>query len=399
MLAPWVYAPPPDLQPSLLAKRLVQSTPVTVVKPVIPGLTTPLSHLPAILSAVFISQVIHEVGHAISAALDAVPIVSAGASFTIAIPAAFVSFPATTLQALQPYSRARIIAAGPFHNLVFWTVLLTVDWLGLANSFNRDVSDIGRVVVNIDKDSDLGSYIELGSIITKIDDVSLGSPEDIWTSYLTSISPPSPGWCVKHAELTTNPHSCCQSTTSSPLACFSSTMHHDHGCLDPVSVLTSDRHRCQVDEECPSEMLCVRPRDSANFVRIGVGDKTILWSGPKNEIYDQVEIGSRIPLLCPFWLVQHLTLFWSYLKMATLSLFLFNLLPLPYLDGTQFMQALLDMSLPEEHEEYDMNALESGDRRQRSRRDRWKERAGRSIGTVTSGLFVLSVVFALIDMR
>ena len=35
----------------------------------IPGLTVPLGHLPVVLIAVFISQIVHEFGHAIAAAV------------------------------------------------------------------------------------------------------------------------------------------------------------------------------------------------------------------------------------------------------------------------------------------------------------------------------------------
>lgn len=85
---------------------------------------------------------------------DAVPIMSAGASFTVLVPAAFVAFSTTALEALEPFAKSRIIAAGPFHNLVFWCLLLLVDRVGtgeiLTRTMYRDVSDVGRVVMGID---------------------------------------------------------------------------------------------------------------------------------------------------------------------------------------------------------------------------------------------------------
>lgn len=146
---------------------------------------------------------------------------SAGASFTVVVPAAFVTFPAAALEALQPLVRARIIAAGPFHNLVFWGLLLLVDRLGtgdlLTHTIYRDVSDVGRVVVGIDavrnptqiwgpetkrmQDSDLRGHLPVGALITKLDDTPLGAAEDLWTAYLTSAQAPPPdfGWCVARA--------------------------------------------------------------------------------------------------------------------------------------------------------------------------------------------------------
>lgn len=97
--------------------------------------------------------------------------------------------------------------------------------------------------------------------------------------------------------------------------------------------------------------------------------------------------------------------FGSYLKMATLSLYLFNLLPLPYLDGSQFVQALLEMVFQgsTRFDEYDVEALEAASTanevRPRRNRERWKERLGRGIPIATTCLFVLSAILALTNIR
>ena len=51
-----------------------------------------------------------------------------------------------------------------------------------------------------------------------------------------------------------------------------------------------------------------------------------------------------------------------YLTMATLSLYLFNLLPLPYLDGTELLRANLDMLFEGKTEAavYDVESLVDG---------------------------------------
>ncbi|KAF9000774.1 hypothetical protein BDZ89DRAFT_694473 [Hymenopellis radicata] len=65
------------------------------------------------LAALFCSQIIHELGHAVSGALESIPIQSAGAALTLVIPSAFVAFPTSYIDALKPLARARVIAAGP----------------------------------------------------------------------------------------------------------------------------------------------------------------------------------------------------------------------------------------------------------------------------------------------
>jgi S2P endopeptidase len=86
--------------------------------------------------------------------------VDAGASFTICIPIAFVTFSTAGLKSLVPQARSRIIAAGPFHNLVLWVFLASVTRLGLFSlaslvSGYQHISDVGKIVVSVDVVSQL----------------------------------------------------------------------------------------------------------------------------------------------------------------------------------------------------------------------------------------------------
>jgi len=101
--------------------------------------------------------------------------------------------------------------------------------------------------------------------------------------------------------------------------------------------------------------------------------------------------------------------------MATLSLYLFNLLPLPFLDGTQLLDEALDFvfaSSPTSSslDEVDLEALESGmslgrggryvggEGQGRGRgRGRWKYWLGRVIRFCTTGLVVGYVGLGAID--
>ncbi|KAG6878462.1 hypothetical protein C0993_006302 [Termitomyces sp. T159_Od127] len=125
---------PPDIR-DVLAKRSVDlgSTETesgdSFIKPIIPGVTVPLGHLPVILAAVFLIQLVHELGHAFAAAIAA-------------------------LDSLVPRARARVVAAGPFHNLLLWGILVAVGYTHVGSIFwfvgYRDVSALGRVVVRVD---------------------------------------------------------------------------------------------------------------------------------------------------------------------------------------------------------------------------------------------------------
>ncbi|KAG6837015.1 hypothetical protein H0H93_016222 [Arthromyces matolae] len=119
--------------------------------------------------------------------------------------ATFVTFSNVTLEGLIPRARARIIAAGAFHNILLWGLLLAIGYARLGDLFwsigYKDVSAQGRVVVDVDTRSPLYNHLPLGSLITALDDISLGSHnasyDDGWSSYLNrNRHEQSLGWCA-----------------------------------------------------------------------------------------------------------------------------------------------------------------------------------------------------------
>ncbi|ESK88688.1 membrane-bound transcription factor site-2 protease-like [Moniliophthora roreri MCA 2997] len=365
------------------------------VTPIIPGVTVPFSHLPMIIIAVFTCQLFHEFGHALGGALESAPLVSVGASFTVLFPSAFVQFSQRYVETLPPQRKARIISAGPWHNLVLWLALFAVGrvgvWVERSMSVGRllykDVGDVGCVVVGVDGDSPLNGYLPLGSVITQLDDTELGGKDDIWTIYLTGLSrakEQANGWCVSRQSFKDASNSCCLPTASStPLvSCFTSRQAQVRGCLDPVEVLTSStpRTRCLQDKECNTNLeMCVWPDKTASLMRIRFresadDDKTVLWNGPRKEVWEQVIVSKYIPR---FWFVPLgaatvIATFFEYLMLATLSLYLFNLLPLPMLDGSQLLDTGLNML--SDTPDRDLESAEDG-----RRTGRWSKRCGEFI--------------------
>ncbi|KAL0958902.1 hypothetical protein HGRIS_014220 [Hohenbuehelia grisea] len=421
-----------------LTKRALEPPPL--IRPIIPGVTVPFSHIIVIFLAVLLGQVVHELGHAVAAALSQIPLYAAGLAFLILppLPSAFVSLPASSLNALPPIARARIIAAGPFHNLLF---LLALFLAGKATTslhsfavlplFFDDLSGLGRVVVSVHESSALYDYLPPGSLITRLDDTPLASDSkslaDPWSTYLRQRSVGfNLGWCIDGSELQAYPNSCCRShsplpstnapppTPMSHLACFDTlpglsnnneTSSTSNGCIDPVPILTGktikgvkvhyrrcspspsshDKHDPSTTSTCKADESCVIPRPSENLLRIVVArldvqtsgernskvngervaddtaakdaaavttiyaETVLLWSGPREEIDEQVTVSRYAPgliarvLTPPLPLRTFFGLFLEYTQMATLSLYLFNLLPLPFLDGAQFLRVLLDV--------------------------------------------------------
>ncbi|KAK0496973.1 hypothetical protein EDD18DRAFT_1073531 [Armillaria luteobubalina] len=369
------------------------------VHAIIPGVTVPFSHITSIFLAIFLSQVVHEVGHAVSGALESVPINSVGAALTLVLPSAFVTFPGSYLEALKPVSRARIIAAGPWHNAVFWVVLVFLGWLrlsyyGLTLFAYGDISGLGRVVLDVESGTALNEYLPKRSIVTQLDDIPLNGTGDAWGNYLaaTHLSP-SEGWCVEKDVFF-------EGVAVSLLSCF--TTHSDTGCLDAVPLLTKPKEnvRCDSMSGCEGNTICVRPAESAQLLRISVqitgqdDDEIILWRGPKSEVLQQVQLGTLRPRLSLFPLLLPSILFVleGYLKMATLSLYLFNLLPLPYLDGSRFLDAVLGMA--SDTQIPDIYDLEMGINISRHVGSGWVVRMEKILRVGTTVVFTMCVLMA-----
>jgi S2P endopeptidase len=88
--------------------------------------------------------------------------------------------------------------------------------------------------------------------------------------------------------------------------------------------------------------------------------------------------------------------------MATLSLYFFNLLPLPHLDGTELLQTILDLLFDRKQEPfvYDLEALETvvdPPETTRTRR-RWKERLGKIISIMTMSVFICCIILGMMNL-
>lgn len=94
-----------------------------------------------------------------------VPILFSGVSITVILPSAFVVFPTARLEGLPSLDCLRILAAGCFHNLVFWCLLYLVTWTKIGSIFSglmfEDISGLGRVVVEVDSVRDVSRILPL----------------------------------------------------------------------------------------------------------------------------------------------------------------------------------------------------------------------------------------------
>ncbi|BEI85852.1 hypothetical protein CcaverHIS002_0601390 [Cutaneotrichosporon cavernicola] len=303
----------------------------------IPGVTTPLSHLPTLVLALVLAQLIHEAGHALAAALDDVNPSKLQFAIHAVVPSASVVFP-SSVDYLPTRARARIATSGPWHNLILWGCLLGLGWL--SPFLWADYSSYGRVVTSIAPTSGLRTSLRPGDLITHVDDVFVGGKRDMWEEYLSSSEPVvlEGGWCVPAAEFGGAPFAPCGERH---LVAFTRVGEEEERCLAPHGVFT-EPHALECG--CGVAEVCVRPGVEENILRIrvrkGKRADTVLWSGDRSAVLHAVQVDTSAPRLFGS-LTRWGALFMAYLKMASLSLYLFNLLPLPSTDGIQLLTALL----------------------------------------------------------
>ncbi|KAG2148230.1 uncharacterized protein EDB93DRAFT_1250292 [Suillus bovinus] len=355
-----------DPSASLLKRAVEVTTRATkysrvthAVNPIIPGLTVPLKHLPLILLSLCISQIVHESGHAITAAIHRIPMLAAGASITLMFPAAFVTLPSAKVEELSLLGRLRIITSGCFHNLALWLTLLAAAWSGIGQRIllvgYEDVFTRGLIVARVEADSPLSMHLPVGSFLTTLDDLPLHSSRDAWNTYLLEPTPAAykQGWCVDASRLSDD-YQCCRDTDNSTSFCFvsfESTI--EEYCADPVAILSKMQNRCDSSTSCLESQSCIKPRGDRDILRITVnhegtdteGERIVLWSGPRYEVWEQVQTTHLAPRfgIIPLGLPLVFADFFQYLKLTNLSLYLLNALPLPALDGSQLLIILLEM--------------------------------------------------------
>ncbi len=219
--------------------------------------------------------------------------------------------------------------------------------------------------------------------------------------------------------------------------------------------------RCTLTADCGDHRVCVGPRADEELVRIGVWmpgsrnlavqsdsmDSTVvIWSGPREEIleegqwvscsFDQVvdqcvsSPGGALSI-ATFLVtartarmgddvheVRHTadppysptdTDAISYLLTLTLSLYLFNLLPLPFLDGSQLLDAFLD-SLTSKNTATSRNDIairdmeagsgyHSTDRIKDPSLTNWRRRLSRSIQVLTGSLMLMTILLRSLELR
>lgn len=249
----------------------------------IPGITAPLWHLPTLLLALIIAQLVHEIGHALSAALDDVsPVKFAVSLHMLVLPSAAVSFPAA-VDYLPTRARARVATAGAWHNLLMWAGLLA---LGAVGTLWSPPAVPGLTVDLVALGNGLEQQLRRGDVITHVDDVAV-TTEDMWRRVINHEEDPASaagmGWCVRKGDFIDASLGPC---TESHLVGFTPVLFEAVHCLQPHEILKDPAGPC----ECDTTHMCIKLAASSHIVRIRYRSengeaKQLLWNGERTVLY------------------------------------------------------------------------------------------------------------------
>ncbi|KAF8527612.1 hypothetical protein BU17DRAFT_39700 [Hysterangium stoloniferum] len=356
------------------------------LKPLIPGVTLPISHAFPIFLSMIACTTIHELGHALVAAIDGIPLLSWGYSLIFIVPTAFVELAGSSNSNKDhsASSRLRIAAAGAFHNVLTLCVLYLASYVSIGRVSLRMLGYVevleGVVVVDVSEGSPLRPFLASGFVITDLDDTPLVkmpnvSVQNIWDTFLmmdTAVvddqyqSATPLGWCMGQNWFDSRSTTCCTrnttlvsiSNSTTAGSCFIPHSNSKEGhCIDPVPLFENYTiQRCTSDVVCNAETggtdICIRPHPSTSLLRISVKEsgntgvgKVVVWSGPRREVWEQVTIGTYLPgfPLLHVGLPAAGKLLFEYLKVVSISLFFFNILPVRILDGGEIFSSFLDV--------------------------------------------------------
>nr|DBA34140.1 TPA: hypothetical protein GDO54_001735 [Pyxicephalus adspersus] len=165
---------------------------------VVPGVNLPISQLTYFFSAIFISGVIHEVGHGVAAVRETVRFNGFGMFMFVLYPGAFVDLFTTHLQLVSPVQQLRIFCAGVWHNFILGVLGLLILFLLPLFLYPFYYTGVGALVTEVLEDSPAsgpkGLFIR--DIVTQVQDCAITNVDD-WHTCLDDISQkPQIGYCI-----------------------------------------------------------------------------------------------------------------------------------------------------------------------------------------------------------
>ncbi|XP_075903471.1 membrane-bound transcription factor site-2 protease [Nelusetta ayraudi] len=340
---------------------------------VVPGVNLPTSQLGYFFTALLLSGIIHELGHAVAALREQVRVNGFGMFVFVVYPGAFVDLFTTHLNLISPVQQLRIFCAGVWHNFVLCVAALALLFLMPFFLFPMYSTGNGALVTAVIPGSAAEGPrgLSVGDIVTALEDCPVRSVED-WSSCLFHLShTPQTGYCVPTASLQPSwahgrPYKrldgtidCCSNNSLTDL-CFSytkpqsrSSKDMEYACM-PVRKVVTGKWVCHTDDDCLAHThaasVCVTPslENQTRFIRVvHLPNMHMLFVGYPPHLQYAVSLTSFVPrfrflhLDLPIFLET----FCKYVVSLSGALAVVNSVPCFALDGQWILNAFLEATL------------------------------------------------------
>ncbi|XP_075052666.1 membrane-bound transcription factor site-2 protease [Mixophyes fleayi] len=335
---------------------------------VVPGVNLPISQLTYFFSAIFISGVIHEVGHGVAAVRETVRFNGFGMFMFVVYPGAFVDLFTTHLQLVSPVQQLRIFCAGVWHNFILSLVGLLILFPLPALLYPFYYTGVGALVTEVLEDSPASGPrgLFVGDIVTQVQDCPVSSVDD-WHSCLTDISlQPQIGYCINAASLQQlhfpsrvyrrldGSVECCSNNSLSDV-CFSYNGNghsQQYTCL-PARKAIQTNPECQSNTDCQksgANMVCAVPsiENQSRLIRVKHPPQVdMLFIGYPVHLEYGVNLSNFIPRYKFFSIDLPVVIetFCKYVISLSGALAVINAVPCFALDGQWILNSFLEATL------------------------------------------------------
>ncbi|KAF4518361.1 hypothetical protein B566_EDAN007088 [Ephemera danica] len=286
--------------------------------------------------------VLHEMGHALAAAREGVPVLACGAQLLLVLPVASVDLSTQRLAALPAWRRLRVLCAGVWHNVVIALVAVTLlHALAYTPAYSRGR---GVSVARVDPNSGAAgpAGLRYGDHVTGVNGC-LVSDGNGWRRCVSLAAHlPQSTYCVPRSLLDAPSHQdpCCPRDATKHL-CFASPS--SRWCLRAREIT-----EVSTSPPCSVDTVALTPELEGNSTRLVVVHRAsapaVLFLGAPAELHAAVTTSDWVPAFSalPIWLPEVMANACSYLAALSAGLALLNLLPCYGFDGQHITNLLLE---------------------------------------------------------
>lgn len=335
------------------------------VEVLLPGLNLPLDEIGFYIVALSLSSILHELGHAMSAVIEDVPIIGFGFEFWFIIPIAFTELGTEQINSLKMWKKLRVLCAGIWHNILLAIIGYLILYFIPIIFVPFYSTDESVVISHVNIKSPVYGLrgLQPNDIITNINDCKVYNSET-WFACLHETISNHPAYCLSTDFVHQNDESiqiirkndgvidCCDSKNL-VAACFEYISDYgelevpEHMCLNIRKTIEHSNRYCHTSRKCDQNLFCITPQmnNATTIIHIKrLDQKDMIYMGHPYDVTSNVKISNFVPksnLWNPAFADFICTLL-KYIVVFSLGLALINVIPCFGLDGQHIISTTIN---------------------------------------------------------